>query len=346
MKENYIYIQPEQYEKANLLPIQNILHHGKMGEKKKIAALGASVSKGECVKKGNNYLHQIEQKWQMFFPGSETPEFINASQSGTFSANAMFLVDQLIEKKPDLVFLDFSVNDPGQYYLQESFEGLVHQFLEKGIYVCVLLFCNQNGHCTRGAMTRIAHYYHIPLLDIGSVVMKNIEEKRFAWEDYASDYVHPRIEGHEFIADNILFFFQEAWKEKEDMAYIMPQEPCFDGSLWQFEKLEKPPYDENQRFEIKRYCSLLMIDFFQTPEKNDFKVEIWVDGEKRECLELYSEFAWNNRVVRMILAEKTADWHQIQIQPAGQNEQIMESLKRMDIKFGIGCVWEDRLSSC
>ena len=38
-------------------------------------------------------------------------------------------------------------------------------------------------------MTRIAHYYHIPLLDIGSVVMENIRENRFLWQDYASDYV-------------------------------------------------------------------------------------------------------------------------------------------------------------
>lgn len=59
-------------------------------------------------------------------------------------------------------------------------------------------------------MTRIAHYYHIPLLDVGSVVMENIRENRFLWQDYASDYVHPRIEGHEFIADNIMHCFQYA----------------------------------------------------------------------------------------------------------------------------------------
>ena len=110
------------------------------GEKKKIAALGDSVSKGEAVKKGNAFLNKMEQKWESYFPGSTVPEFINASVSGTFSANALFAMDELLQKKPDLVFLDYSVNDPGQYYLQEAFEGLVHHFLENGTYVCVLLF--------------------------------------------------------------------------------------------------------------------------------------------------------------------------------------------------------------
>lgn len=126
--EQCSYIQPEAMEGANLQPIREIIEAGMRGEKKKIAALGASVSKGEAVKKGNAFLNKMEQKWESYFPGSTVPEFINASVSGTFSANALFAMDELLQKKPDLVFLDYSVNDPGQYYLQEAFEGLVHHF--------------------------------------------------------------------------------------------------------------------------------------------------------------------------------------------------------------------------
>ena len=82
----------------------------------------------------------MEQKWESYFPGSTVPEFINASVSGTFSANALFVMDELLQKKPDLVFLDYSVNDLGQYYFQEAFEGLVHHFLEKR-NACLVSFC-------------------------------------------------------------------------------------------------------------------------------------------------------------------------------------------------------------
>ena len=50
--EQCSYIQPEAMEGANLQPIREIIEAGMRGEKKKIAALGASVSKGEAVKKG------------------------------------------------------------------------------------------------------------------------------------------------------------------------------------------------------------------------------------------------------------------------------------------------------
>lgn len=339
--EQCIYIQPEAFDRANLQPVREILEAGLRGEKKKIAALGASVSKGEAVKKGNAFLNKMEQKWQDYFPGSTVPEFINASVSGTFSAHALFAMKNLMAKKPDLVFLDYSVNDPGQYYLQEAFEGLVHHFLENGTYVCVLLFCNERGNCTRGAMTRIAHYYHIPLLDIGSIVMGNIRENRFSWEDYASDYVHPRIEGHEFIADNILHFFQYSLEKEEKKPYVIPEEPCFDGSFWKFEKIDGITYDENQYFSVKRYCSVIVAEFFQTARQTDCKIEIYVDGEPRECLEMYWEFAWDNRMVRMILAEQKAGWHTIEVRPAGGKQNDWEQLKQFDVRFGIGCLIEE-----
>ncbi len=339
--KQYIYIQSEALERANLQPIREIIEAGMRGEQKKIAVLGASVSKGEAVKKGNAFLNKMEEKWENYFPGSAVPEFINASVSGTFSANALFMMDELMEKKPDLVFLDYSVNDPGQYYLQEAFEGLVHHFLENGTYVCVLLFCNQNGNCTRGAMTRIAHYYDIPLLDIGGVVMENIRENRFSWDEYASDYVHPRIEGHEFIADNILHCFRYALERNEEIPHVIPEEPCFDGSFWKLEKLEDLNYDDNQVFVTKKYCSVIAAEFLQIPQENDFKVEVLIDGEVKECLELYWEFAWNNRMVRMILSEQKAGWHTIEIRPAGGKQNDWNLLNQFDIKLGIGCLQED-----
>ena len=62
--EQCSYIQPEAMEGASLQPIREIIEAGMRGEKKKIAALGASVSKGETVKKGNAFLNKMEQKWE------------------------------------------------------------------------------------------------------------------------------------------------------------------------------------------------------------------------------------------------------------------------------------------
>ena len=45
-----------------------------------------------------------------------------------FQQMHLFAMDELLQKKPDLVFWITVSMYPGQYYLQEEFEGLVHHF--------------------------------------------------------------------------------------------------------------------------------------------------------------------------------------------------------------------------
>ena len=54
--------------------------------------------------------------------------------------------------------------------------GICYQLLEAGIGVVVLLFCNEQGHCTRGAMERVAEHYHFPVYDIGKRLIDRMEE--------------------------------------------------------------------------------------------------------------------------------------------------------------------------
>ena len=56
---------------------------------------------------------------------------------------------------------------------------------------------------------------------------------------------------------------------------------------------------------------------------------------------MYWEFAWDNRMVRMILAEQKAGWHTIEVRPAGGKQNDWEQLKQFDVKFGIGCLIEE-----
>ena len=105
--------------------------------------------------------------------------------------------------------------------------------------------------------------------------------------------------------------------------------------------MENLSYDDDQVFTVDKYCSVVVAEYFQTAQENDCKVEILVDGEVKECVELYWEFAWDNRLVRMIFAEQKAGWHTIEIRQAGGNQNDQKLLKQFDIKLGIGCLVED-----
>lgn len=69
-----------------------------------------------------------------------------------------------------MFFLDYAMNDTGDRYLWESTEGICSQLIQAGVHVVILLFCNDQGHCTRGAMERVASHYHLPLLILGKLL--------------------------------------------------------------------------------------------------------------------------------------------------------------------------------
>lgn len=304
-------------------------------ENRRIAFLGASVTKGEMVARGKEYVAVLEEKWKKTFPSCRQPEFINAGTSGTLSGNAMFSVGTLIEKEPDMVFLDYSVNDTGDAWLVEAFESLVYRLLQQGCFVVILLFCNQSGHCTRGAMTKIARHYGIPLLDIGKTVMEHIRDGKFLWEDFASDYVHPSEFGHAFIADEILKFFQRENLTECSQVPVCPKSFCFGGIFCDLKIVPAQEY-EKQKFRFEDNFSTIVVEYTQVPTPSECRMDIFVDGKWIKTIERYSDFSWNNRVVTFLLAEDKNSRHVVELRPASGAVFSDDEWSAFHVVFGLG----------
>lgn len=304
-------------------------------ENRRIAFLGASVTKGEMVARGKEYVAVLEEKWKKAFPSCRKPEIINAGTSGTLSGNAMFSVEALIEKKPDIVFLDYSVNDTGDAWLVEAFESLVYRFVKQGSFVVILLFCNQSGHCTRGTMAKIARHYGIPLLDIGRTVMEHIRDGKFSWDDFASDYVHPNEFGHAFIADEILKFLRQENLCECSPIPVCPKDFCFGGIFCDLEIVPVREY-ENQKYRFERVFSTIVVEYTQIPEPSECRMEIAVDGKWIKTIERHSDFSWNNRVVTFLLTEEKNSSHVVELRPAEGAEFSDRELAAFQIVFGLG----------
>lgn len=328
-------LKENEFFTGNLFPVKEIMTDLKNNRIRTISFLGASVTKGEMVSKGKEFVSRIVEKWGSYFPSCRRPEVINAGKSGTLSGNAMFSMRELLVQKPDLVFLDYSVNDPGDMYLAEAFESVVYRFLKNGCYVVILLLCNHNGHCTRGAMTKIAHHYNLPLLDMGRIVMENIRAGYFSWDDFASDYVHPNIFGHDFIADNILRFFEIAEKTADNHSYEMPEEFCFQGIFSKLKIVEHFEY-ENLKYEYEDDFSTIVIEYLQSPEPCECSLDIYIDGEYIRTINKFSEFSWNNRVVNFLFGSEKNSRHKVELKPAANKTLSEAELKIFDVKLGIG----------
>lgn len=284
--------------------VNQILQKGK--KELRVAFLGGSLSKGEMVKEEKCFVSLFEQKLPEVLGEEWKVTILPFGESGTMSANGLFKVRDLVKEKPDLVFLDYAMNDTGDRYLWETTERICYQLLKAGIGVVILLFCNNQGLCTRGAMERVAAHYHFPVYDIGQKIVSRMKEGSLTWQEYGQDYVHPTEYGHELIAEYLLQLFgTECIVQKRSVLMELSDEPAFEGAfrrtklLDMSEKMKKGKPGEiifNEEISAK----MLLMEFWQDSVPNDACALVSLNGKKITSADAYASMAWGNRVCRYI----------------------------------------------
>lgn len=319
---------------GNMYEIKKILQASARGEHKKISFLGASVSNGEFVKRDKGFVSLLEQQWQEHFKTETKPEFINYSKSGTLSANAIFSMWDLLERKPDLVFLDYAANDIGQDYLYETIESVAYNFLKHGTYVVILLFCNNNRHSCRGGMVRSAKHYNFPIIDIGKIIFDNIDEGEFTWDDLALDYVHPNEKGHQFIADNLFRFFDECLKAEKE-AFKLRTDPCHYGIFNDIQIIDNLEFHNGYEYEGE--FTDLLVEYTQHPEPSCCSFEVYLDGVYQKTIDRYNDWSWDNRVADYFSCEdEEKSRHKLELRPAKNFKLEDGELNEFHVKLGLG----------
>jgi hypothetical protein len=173
--------------------------------------------------------------FQNTFPAAKLSE-INAAIGGTGSDLGVFRLRQdVLEKRPDLLFVEFAVNDgtalPEQ--IVRCMEGIVRQTWKSlpGCDICFVYTITEalapemlDGRYQRSAATMetVADHYGIPTIHLGVEVIRlakggrllwkaplpKTEEERKALGDkvaFAPDTVHPHVEtGHELYMQAIM----------------------------------------------------------------------------------------------------------------------------------------------
>ena len=146
----------------------------KAGKKVKIAYLGGSIT-------AQGGYRVLSREWfQKQFPKAKV-EGIHAAIGGTGSNLGVFRVERdVLVKKPDLMFVEFAVNDAGASPIQirRSMEGIIRKTW-KALPDCDICFVYtitardikrlQKGKMKRSASTmeEIADYYNIPSIHMG-----------------------------------------------------------------------------------------------------------------------------------------------------------------------------------
>lgn len=310
-------------EKVEDITMENMLARGYVQsivkEKQapiRIAFLGGSLTKGEFVEKEQSFVSLFEGKIEEVLGRKVT--VLRYGQSGNTSANALYCLPELIADKPDLVFVDFAMNDPGDRYLWESTEGIAYQLLRQGIGVIFLLFCNERGSCTRGAMEKVGWHYQIPVYDIGQYIYAKVQSGELSWQKYAMDFVHPTIWGHQLIAEQLLDLCKRNEGEEPVLRAELPKEPCFTGAFHKTRIWEMNDELQNARageviFDGEVEAKMILVETWQNCNPNEASIVFAIDGERMYCAEAYASMAWGNPFCRYVGGDGTLEKHHLTV---------------------------------
>ncbi|MBP5569044.1 MAG: hypothetical protein J6X54_07460 [Treponema sp.] len=205
--------------------IKTVFKKIKDGKKVTVATLGGSITTGYAsnpLEKNSwasltsNWFKELCSKYNAPF------DFINMGVSGTDSAFGAVRVDEhIIQKKADLVILEFAVNDLwlSPEVRKNSYEGILRKILANTDAAVFALFVNLKNYPYENNQVeqkKICDYYKIPYLSWkDSVFTENINAD---FEEFfeGQENVHPSNAGHKKISELLVKEFERIWKMMEE----------------------------------------------------------------------------------------------------------------------------------
>lgn len=180
-----------------------IFAKARAGKPVTIAAIGGSVTQGAwATTEDNRYLNRVAAWWREHYPATRV-RLVNAGIGSTASNYGALRAERdVLGKSPDLVIVEFSVNDEWNEASVENYEGLVRKLLHAPSNPAVLLLflCNPQGNGAQNQHIRVGAYYNLPMLSLSSALAPLIAEGPQAAAPFFQDVIHPNDRGHALIA--------------------------------------------------------------------------------------------------------------------------------------------------
>lgn len=164
----------------------------------------------------------------------------NAGLSATESyLGAHRVSEDLLDWQPDVVIIDYAVNDATMPLLQRTYEGLVRRILNEPQAPAVILvfFMLSTGENSQSQQIPIGAHYGLPMISFRDALWPEIEAGNLAVEDILLDTVHPNSTGHQYAADMLIAYLEGVLSEPPDAPRAMPP-PLYSGTFARAEMLD------------------------------------------------------------------------------------------------------------
>jgi lysophospholipase L1-like esterase len=197
---------------GNTARLQAVFEKARRGEPITVAAIGGSITAGGAATKDakNRYVNRLAAWFATNFPQAKV-RAVNAGIGGTNSYyGAMRLQADVLAHKPDLVVVEYAVNNMSDRGFAESYEGVLRQILRdpQKIAVIELFFMHKDGENAQTWQEMLGRHYQLPMVSFRDAWWPEFTAGRAAWESMYADVVHPNDTGH-ILASELLIALLE-----------------------------------------------------------------------------------------------------------------------------------------
>ncbi|MDQ2800413.1 MAG: SGNH/GDSL hydrolase family protein [Armatimonadota bacterium] len=193
----------------------------KAGKPVTIAYFGGSITAGAGASDGEktSYRALVGQWFTATFPKSVVTN-VNAAIGGTGSDLGAFRLGRdVLAHKPDLVFVEFAVNDGGtpEAMVDRAMEGIVRQIRrhDPATDICFVytFVVGALPEMKASGLTRtmrfheaVADHYGIPSVNMALPAARRLLDGTLTASDFSKDGVHPTDTGYKIYADTLIAF--------------------------------------------------------------------------------------------------------------------------------------------
>jgi lysophospholipase L1-like esterase len=201
-----------------------VMAKARRGEEICVAAIGGSITAGGLQTKDpkNRYVARVAAWFTQSFPQAKV-RFVNAGIGGTNSLyGAMRVQRDVLSKQPDLVIVEYAVNDNHPVPMfWASYEGVLRQILRAPQQPAVvqLFFMQRKGENAQETQHMLGRHYDLPMVSFRDAWWPEIYSGRVQWETMYADVVHPNDTGH-ILASELLIALLQRVKHQPAPAAI------------------------------------------------------------------------------------------------------------------------------
>ena len=204
--------------RGNLTRLKGFMNRAAKGERLTVGFIGGSITQGfSATDLDKCYAARIFGWLKKVFPNTEF-DYVNAGIGATDSQfGAARVQEDLLQRLPDLVFVEFSVNDHSTPHFCETYEGLVRQIYGSASAPAMVLIHNvyyDTGKSAAYYHAQVGRHYDLPCISIQNSIYPAVAAGRLPAEKITADFLHPNDLGHELVASVITNFLEKVIHDK------------------------------------------------------------------------------------------------------------------------------------